>query len=188
MCGKFVCGWLSFYFFVTRYLGVDFCGYADRLHPVPVARYPVPGSLFAVSVVCRLLRFVCSCNQPSSRHRRRSVVVFLPVCGFFQRFHLVWSCHALVVLVVVVVVLAPTVVVVVVMVDPFGWVVGSMALWLSFGNPRVATTPLETVCERERGRHCAYSNGKCFVGGQVLYLIESVKRQHKGGQPGQALA
>lgn len=89
---------------------------------------------------------------------------------------------------VVVVVLAPTAVVV--MVDPFGWVVGSMALWLSFGNPRVATTSLDTVREKERERErLCLLKWKVLCGWSfVLYLIESVKRQHKVGQPGQALA
>lgn len=55
-------------------------------------------------IVRRLLRFVCSCNQPSSR---RSVVVSFACVWLFQRLRLVWSCHALSsLLLVVVIVLA----------------------------------------------------------------------------------
>lgn len=167
MCGKFVCGWLSFLYFFstsfTRYLGVGFCGYAEQRLTASA-----PACTRSRSRGCCRRRFVCSCNQPSSRQRRRSVVVsLLPVCvcvalrpasspapasssptATETATATVVLCGPVMrsavlvvfVLAAVVVVVVALLVVVVALAEPIGRVDGSMAFRLSFGNLRVAAT------------------------------------------------
>lgn len=171
VCGKFVCGWLSYFFFFFYSLSwrrlLRLLGPSCTARRVAVAFAVAVAVASFVRVINRrvasvaaqwLLSLLCLCVAlPAS-----SPAPLPPTTTATSSSSCVVLSCALLVLVVFVLaaVVVAVALVVAVMAEPIGRVDGSMAFRLSFGNLRVATTQTTTTT--------ASGLGSCLVEWKVL--------------------